>query len=136
MRTKEQSVTDTFDTQLYVYRCIKHCALYMNAFSFRKCLFPSSQIYLAFENDTHLIIIQIICFWIQQFHMHACTFHDAVMQLLSICINGLKDAYKTVLKKRNVDNIDHIWCIYGGICIQMHVFMHDACIGVCIFLHL
>ena len=32
--------------------CTKHCALYTNAFSLIKCLFPLSQISLAFENGT------------------------------------------------------------------------------------
>ena len=90
------------------------------------CIVSSSD----FENDTPYDRNANHLFCIISFHMHACAFHDAVMQLLSICIKGLKDVYNTVLKS------DPIWCIYGDIWIQMHELMHDACVGVCIFLML
>ena len=107
---------------LFFMKSLKHCLRYR----------------LLFKMAPHKVIMQIICFRIMHLHMHACTFHDAVMQLLCICINGWTDAYKAVLKLRFVDKIDYIRCIFvtnawcmHGVCIS---FKHAICMWKMIIL--
>ncbi len=66
--------------------------------------------------------------------MHACTFYDACMQLMFLCIDGYIVACIVMLKKKILYRIVYIKSMYGEKCIQMHKFMHYACVGELFFL--